>query len=134
MTTSWRPTLDPDDPKPLYEQILEAVAIAISTGALQNGEQFPSVRQLAADLRLNPNTTARALRALEREGLLRSLRGIGSVVDDDALRRARPLAQEALRRELAGTVEVARRMGLQWEELHDALRREWETSDAGRND
>lgn len=133
MTTHWQPKLDPNSTTPLYEQILEAVAIAISTGALRVGEQLPSVRQLATELRLNPNTTARALRAVEREGLTRSVRGIGTVVDDDALVHARPLAQLALSRELRAAVKIARRMGLDRNDLKQALQREWEADDVDRD-
>ncbi|MEM9598539.1 MAG: GntR family transcriptional regulator [Acidobacteriota bacterium] len=126
MTTHWLPQLDPQSPTPIYEQILEAVAIAVSTGALRAGDPLPSIRQLATELRLNPNTTARALRALEREGLIRGIRGIGTVVTDDAAELAGPLASQALRRELTAAVDIARRMGLGWKELRNALKEEWE--------
>lgn len=126
MTTHWLPQLDAQSTTPIYEQILESVAFAISTGALKAGDPLPSVRQLATELRLNPNTTARALRGLEREGLIRAIRGIGTVVTDEAADLAVPLAKQALRRELSAAVEIARRMGLGWKELRNALEEEWE--------
>ena len=69
---------------PLYAQIKEQMRLAVSTGALQPGDQLPTVRDLATRLRLNPNTVARAYRELQAEGLLTSRQGSGTFVSPEA--------------------------------------------------
>jgi len=65
---------------PIYRQILEQIKFAIAGGGLVTGEQLPTVRQLAVDLAINPNTVIRAYRELEIEGLLESQQGSGTFV------------------------------------------------------
>ena len=69
-----------DSGEPIYLQIMRQVKHAVATGALAHGEQLPTVRQLAAELVVNPNTVARAYRELEHEGLLEGVPGRGSFV------------------------------------------------------
>ncbi|RMH21052.1 MAG: GntR family transcriptional regulator [Acidobacteria bacterium] len=123
---SWMPPLDPTSPAPIYEQILEGVALAVAAGQLAPGALLPSVRSLATALRLNPNTTARALRAVERAGLARAVRGVGMVVADDGRSKAAELARRALERELASAVRVARQLGMERPALVAALERVWQ--------
>ena len=73
-------TIDVSAPEGLTEQIRGAIRLALATGELEAGQALPPVRQLAADLAVNFNTVARAYRALESEGLVRSERGRGTVV------------------------------------------------------
>lgn len=110
---------------PLYEQLVESVALAVAVGELGPGDPLPSVRTLAAKLRINPNTAARSLREMERCVLARPVRGVGCVVADEAPRRAKALAWHALERELDAAVGVARRLGLGLEALLEALSRRW---------
>ena len=65
---------------PIYEQIIESVKTLIVSGVLEQDAQLPSVRQLAQDLAINPNTIQRAYAELEREGIIYSLKGRGSFV------------------------------------------------------
>ena len=65
---------------PLYRQIIDQILIAISTGILPPNAQLPTVRQLAIDTRLNPNTIARAYRELEIRGIVKTQRGTGTFV------------------------------------------------------
>ena len=65
---------------PIYRQIIEQVKFAIARGVLATGEQLPTVRQLAVDLSINPNTVTRAYRELEIEGLLDTQQGSGTYV------------------------------------------------------
>jgi len=132
--TQWLAHLDPRSPVPLYEQIIEGVALAIAAGELKPGDTLPSVRNLAVELRLNPNTTARALRALDRHDLARPVRGVGTVVAEDAADAAKELARRALGRELGAAVTVARQMGMELEDLSAALEKAWrENHDADRS-
>jgi len=68
------------DPKPIYEQIKDQLRRLILTGALAEREKLPSVRELATQLAINPNTIQRAYRDLESEGTIYSLPGKGSFV------------------------------------------------------
>lgn len=66
------------DPRPIYEQLMERLRQLILTGSLPAGEKLPSVRELAAELSINPNTIQRAYRELESEGYIYSVPGKGS--------------------------------------------------------
>lgn len=74
--------LDYKDRRPIYEQVIEKFQQMILCGALQPGEAMPSVRGLAMELSLNPNTIQRAYQELEREGYIYSIKGKGSFVSD----------------------------------------------------
>lgn len=73
-------TVDPRDPTPLYAQLAQAIRAAIATGRLAAGDQLPTVRQLAVELRINANTVARVYGDLERAGVIETRRGVGSFV------------------------------------------------------
>ena len=87
---------------PIYLQIESQVKHAIAAGALKLDDTLPSVRKLAAELRVNPNTVARAYQNLERDGILRTVPGGGCYVSAQSpgllkaekLRRLRPLATQ----------------------------------------
>jgi GntR family transcriptional regulator len=121
----WMPTIRPSSPVPIYEQIVESVALSVAAGELGDGDALPSVRGLAAELRVNPNTAARALKEIERLGLATSHQGKGSVVAKGAAAAARRIARETLDRELDATVAVALELGVGIDELTDSLRRRW---------
>ena len=72
--------IDPKSGVPFYRQIIEQVKFAIARGVLGPGEQLPTVRQLAVDLSINPNTVVRAYRELEIEGVLATQQGSGTFV------------------------------------------------------
>ncbi|HSD45740.1 MAG TPA: GntR family transcriptional regulator [Pyrinomonadaceae bacterium] len=73
-------SLSPSHPMPLYAQLTRAIRFAIATGRLQVGEQLPTVRQLAVELRVNANTVAKVYAELERSGILETRRGVGTFV------------------------------------------------------
>jgi GntR family transcriptional regulator len=72
--------IDAADPTPIYAQLERGLRAAIATGRLRTGDQLPTVRQLAVDLRVNANTVARVYAELERVGVLETRRGVGSFV------------------------------------------------------
>lgn len=86
--------LNPASGVPLYLQLMEQVKHAIDTGAIRAGEQLPSVRQMADDLVINPNTVARAYRELEHEGIIDLKHGSGAFIQDSMVARAK-LMQKA---------------------------------------
>ena len=69
--------INPTLPTPIYAQIVEQVRLMLASGLLRAGERLPSIRELALQLRVNPNTVAKAYRELEREGAVRTERGRG---------------------------------------------------------
>ena len=72
--------LDPRDATPIYAQLQRSLLAAIAAGRLKPGDQLPTVRQFAVDLRVNANTVARVYSELERAGVLETRRGVGSFV------------------------------------------------------
>ncbi|TMC67403.1 MAG: GntR family transcriptional regulator, partial [Chloroflexi bacterium] len=116
--------IDARSPIPLYVQIAERIRLAIATGTLGSAAPLPSVRQLAAELRVNPATIIQAYRDLEAQGFVEIRHGAGTFVRELAPgRRARERSQQAsaLVRKL---VADARRSGVSLAELHRALEAE----------
>src|SRR5213596_4304820 len=72
--------IDAAHPTPLYHQLERAIRFAIATGKLGLGDQLPTVRQLAVDLRINANTVAKVYAELERSGVVQTRRGVGTFV------------------------------------------------------
>ncbi|MFI3170891.1 MAG: GntR family transcriptional regulator [Eubacteriales bacterium] len=72
--------IDYQDRRPIYEQVVEKIKILVLKNVLKPNEQLPSVRKLAMDLSINPNTIQRAYNQLETEGLIYSVKGKGSYI------------------------------------------------------
>ena len=89
-------SIDPRDSTPIYAQIERALRAGIAAGRLRPGDQLPTVRQLAVDLRVNANTVARVYADLERNGVLETRRGVGSFVSASP-EHARPPAEHQRR-------------------------------------
>jgi len=79
--------LNPASGVPLYLQLIEQVKHAIESGVLSAGEQLPSVRQIAEELLINPNTVARAYRELEHEGIVELKHGSGAYIRESVVER-----------------------------------------------
>lgn len=94
--------VNPSSGVPIYLQIEMQVKNAVAAGALRQGDTLPSVRKLAAQLRINPNTAARSYQNLERDGVIRTVAGAGTYVADgvpgllksEKVRRLRPHARQ----------------------------------------
>ncbi len=94
--------VNPSSGVPIYLQLVAQVKQAVAAGALKPGGALPTVRKLAADLSINPNTVARAYRDLGREGVIATVVGGGSFVADgvpgllksEKVRRLRPYARQ----------------------------------------
>ena len=103
---------------PLYLQLMEQVKHAIETGALKAGEQLPTIRELAEELVINPNTVVRAYRELQHEGVIVLRHGSGAYVNETAgdrtrvTRKGQTIVQSALERlfSLGLTEDEARRL------------------------
>jgi GntR family transcriptional regulator len=75
-------SINPTHPMPLYAQLTRAIRFAVNTGRLKIGDQLPTVRQLAVELRINANTVAKVYAELERSGVVETRRGVGTFVAD----------------------------------------------------
>lgn len=85
-STTLNIVIDPDGPIPIYMQIIIQVKSLIANKVLAPGDKLPSVRKLSRQLGVNPNTVARAYQELEREGIIRTTRGIGAFVGKSILK------------------------------------------------
>jgi GntR family transcriptional regulator len=110
-------TVDPRSGVPIYLQIIEQVKRSVALGVLQAGEQLPTVKQLAIDLTVNPNTVARAYRDLEREQVIETSPGRGSFVRADGVTQAPKVAAEIGRDALDVALREAKSVGLTRDEL-----------------
>ena len=108
-------TINYKDGRPFYEQVKEDLRRLVVSGALRPGDKLPSVRELAGQLAINPNTIQRAYRELETEGYIVSVPGKGSFAaereDENDRRRAELLAR------LSETVKELRWLGMTAEEI-----------------
>jgi len=115
---------------PLYLQLMEQVKHAVETGALREGDQLPTIRRLAEDLVMNPNTVVRAYRELEHEGVLELKHGSGAFIKESAEGRARLIRKAQAVMESA--VERLLLLGLTEDELRRAFENELAQANAKR--
>jgi GntR family transcriptional regulator len=87
-------SVDPRDPTPIYAQLERGLRAAIATSRLRPGDQLPTVRELAVDLRVNANTVARVYAELERAGVIQTKRGVGSFISATPARAHPPREHE----------------------------------------
>jgi GntR family transcriptional regulator len=108
---------------PIYVQLVERVKQLIATGSLQPGDQLPTVRQLAAELRVNFNTVARAYRLLDEAGVISTQQGRGTyVLEIPPPEDARQLRQKALDGLSRHFLQEAHRMGFEAAEIQSNLK------------
>lgn len=106
-------TVDPHTGVPIYLQLMEQVKRSVALGVLGAGERLPTVKQLATDLTINPNTVARAYRELERDGVIETSVGRGSFVRAaGAGERASEALADVSASALDAVVREAKSMGL----------------------
>ena len=121
-------TVDPRSGVPIYLQIIEQIKRSVALGILQAGEQLPTVKQLAIDLTVNPNTVARAYRELEREQVIETSPGRGSFVRSNGVTESPKVAAEIARDALNVALREAKSVGLERNEvreLFDAALQRW---------
>ncbi len=100
--------IDLSNGTPVYEQIAMQIKFAVASGAIKTGEMIPSVRQLAKDLAVNPNTVSRAYRSLQDEEIVNSIRGTGLEIASGASRKCTTARKEYLRNQFRGAIFAAR--------------------------
>ena len=110
-------TINPSNGLAIYEQVVRQVVFAIAAGSLHSGDMVPSVRELARELAINPNTVARAYRQLQDDGVLQNVRGTGLVVADGACARCLAERLELLRNRIQQVLVEAKQSRLETAQL-----------------
>lgn len=108
---------------PIYSQLIEQVKVGIVSGAFPPGERLPSVRDLAVEAGVNPNTMQRALTELERDGLVYSQRTAGRFVTEDT-EMIRTAKEELAHRQIKGFLTAMLRLGYEKTEILSLVDRE----------
>ena len=128
-------TVDPRSGVPIYLQITMQVKRCVAVGVLAPGEQLPTVKQLAADLVVNPNTVSRAYRELEHEGIVQTLPGRGSFISrDGTVAGAKRAVNDVAAQALSQAVGEAKSLGLGRDEVRALFERSLERSYAKRSE
>jgi GntR family transcriptional regulator len=108
----------------IYDQIVRQIKFAVAGNGLKEGELIPSVRELARELTVNPNTVARAYRHLQDDGVLSAVRGTGLAVAEGAARRCRDERIELIRVRLEQVLDEARQSGIDPKKLRELVERQ----------
>lgn len=116
--------IDPHNGVAIYEQIVRQVNFAVAGELLTTGELVPSVRQLARQLAVNPNTVARAYRQLQTDGVLESVRGTGLAVAAGAPKQCRSARTRLLRERIRQVLHEAKQSRLQPQDIRSLLEQE----------
>lgn len=117
-------TIDLRSRTPIFEQLRHNIRELALNGTLEANEQLPSVRALACELAINPNTIQKAYAELERDGIIYSLPARGSFVSAD-LSAASDAAKKELRTAISDTVRRAKQFGMDRREFIEMIHSEW---------
>jgi GntR family transcriptional regulator len=112
----------------VYDQIVRQVKFAVADGALRSGDLVPSVRELARELAINPNTVARAYRQLQDDGILETVRGTGLSIAAAARRQCQAERTKLIRARLRLVLEEALHSGLETDEIEGLMKEELATA------
>lgn len=113
--------INPSDPAPIWRQIEEGMRRLVALGALKPGAPVPSMRDLARDLRVNPNTVARAYQRLTESGVLSVRRGEGTFVADEPAQPRKSEKHDMLREAANRFVSAAVAAGADLDEAREAI-------------
>lgn len=112
--------IDYGDKRPIYEQIVERFRMLILNGVLESDEKLPSVRALAVELSINPNTIQRAYTELERSGLIYSVKGKGNFVSANG--SVVEQEKEKIICDLKDKIKSCREMGISAQEIEECIK------------
>src|SRR5213593_2712112 len=116
-------SIDQRDPTPIYAQLERGLRAAVATSRLRPGDQLPTVRQLAVDLKINANTVARVYAELERAGVIETKRGVGSFITATPAQAHPPREHERrLRAFITRVLADADAAGFTSDDVADALK------------
>jgi len=103
--------INPSGGIPIYMQIINQVKRATASGLMKAGDQMPSVRELAIELTVNPNTVAKAYQELEREGVIRTVRGVGTFITEKEIKIVHEERVRALQSAIDSALVEAHHLG-----------------------
>lgn len=118
--------VDPKSGVPIYVQIVNQVQHAVGIGSLESGDRLPTVRALARELSVAPNTIVKAYNELQRSGIIESRPGVGTVIAEGIVDVARETKLEALNERLAELVRDAVGLGVTEDEMWERFDAEFE--------
>jgi GntR family transcriptional regulator len=113
---------DPHSGVPVFRQIIDQVQAGIAAGALQCGDQLPTVRQVAVDLAINPNTVLRAYREMEIRGIVDTQQGTGTFIASRKIEQSKAERDRTLAQLTSEFVSRAGAGGFTLQDLIDSLR------------
>ena len=113
-----------DDSRPIYLQIEDLIKANIIAGVYQPGQKLPSVRDLAAEAAVNPNTMQKALSELERSGLVYTQRTSGRFITEDVSKMTE-LKEQIAREQIQLFLKNMEQLGLSREDIRRLLEKEW---------
>jgi GntR family transcriptional regulator len=128
--------IDPRSHLPIYRQIAEEIRAAVAAGIYRPGEILPSLRAMAVELQVNPNTVQRAYDELEREGVIYSQRGRGLFVCEKGTASAQLTAGDGIRRSFDEAIRSSFAAGMRIKQIreifHDSLAEMSKTHNSGK--
>ena len=126
MTRAMQIKIDFRSGEPIYVQIMEQIRQMVATGELQQGDQLPTVRQMATELRVNFNTVARAYRMLDEAGLISTQQGRGTYIWETPSEETNArLRQQGLAELTKNFFKDVQRLGYNRDEVANAIRDQW---------
>lgn len=108
----------------IYDQVVRQVKFAVAQGAVKPGNLVPSVREMARELAINPNTVARAYQQLQTDGVLEQVRGMGLEVAADAVKQCKNERQKMIQDRLRQAIAEAKQSGLDADELRQIVEKQ----------
>lgn len=127
--------IDPRSSTPIYLQLIQGVKEAIARGILQTGDRMPTVREMAGELRINPNTIAKAYQRLEQEGIIETMRSRGTFVAAEPVRRDSEADYTKLAEHMQAMLVESYLQGISSAELKKFIMkylRDWEQNKEGK--
>ena len=123
-------SIDPNSPVPIYRQIADYIRRAVAAGVYRPGEMIPSLRAMALELTVNPNTVQRAYEQLERDGLIHARKGLGMFVTKHGVLSAQDESAAAVREAFTQAIRAAQAANMPEEQVKDAFEQAWQEAQA----
>jgi len=120
--------INPSNGVPVYEQVARQITFAIASGSIGTGEMIPSVREMARELAINPNTVARAFRDLQEQEIVQTVRGTGLAVTKGAKAKCIAARTRLIRSRLRDVIDEARQSQLTEDDLQKIVDAELQNS------
>lgn len=116
--------IDPANGIAIYDQVVRQVKFAVAQGAVKPGNLIPSVREMARELAINPNTVARAYQQLQTDGVLEQVRGTGMEVAADAVKQCKGERQKLIQERIRQALVEGKQSGLEGDDLRQIVEKQ----------